>query len=338
MERETLGRFLGRTSVVLAVVLVLVTFWRTTENPRTDDATVRANYVGIAAEVGGRIVEIHVRDEQAVEKGDLLVRIDPSSYEIALARAQATLAVTRRDVSSYEENAAAAGAAVERAEAQLASAEDHLRRIEPLLARQFVTAEEVDQARRSRDAAAAAVAEARAQQARAKDAIGNVGDMNARIRAAEEAVHAAELDLFHCRVVAPFSGKVVNLTISEGAFARPGIELFTLVDTRTWWVVANFRETELPHIPDGAAADVFLHSRPARRYRGTVVGLGWAVLPENGSSTAGLPQVGRALDWVRLAARFPVRIRVDDADDAFRLGASAIVTVHGNAKRGSETP
>jgi len=338
MDRETLGRLIGRTSVVLAVVLVVVTFWRTTQNPRTDDATVRANFVGIAPEVGGRIVEIHVRDEQEVEKGDLLVLIDPSSYEIALARAKATLGVTRMDVSSLEKSASAAGAAVDRADAQLRTAEDHLRRIEPLLERQFVTAEDVDDARRSRDAAAAAVVEARDQQARAKDSIGNVGDMNARVRAAEEAVNAAELDLFHCRVVAPFRGKVVNLTISEGAFARPGAELFTLVDTRTWWVVANFRETELPHIPDGAAADVFLHSRPSRRYHGTVVGLGWAVLPENGSSSMGLPRVDRALDWVRLAARFPVRIRVEDPDDAFRLGASAIVTVHGSEKNGSEKP
>jgi len=338
MTRETLGRLLARTSVVLAVTLVLVTFWRTTRNPRTDNATLRANYIGVAAEVGGRIVEIHARNEEPVEKGALLLLIDPRPYEIALARAKATLAVTRRDVSSLEESAAAAGAAVVRAEAQLASTADHLRRIEPLLARQFVTADEVDQVRRSRDAAAAAVGEARAQQARANDAIGNVGDMNARIRAAEEAVNAAELDLFHCRVVAPFSGKVVNLTISEGAYAHPGGELFTLVDTRTWWVVANFRETELPHIPVGAAADVFLHSRPGRRYRGTVVGLGWAVLPENGSSAEGLPQVERALDWVRLAARFPVRIRVDDPDETFRLGASAIVTVRGGAASGSETP
>jgi multidrug efflux system membrane fusion protein len=335
MDREKLGRFLGRTSVVLAAILVLVTVWRTTDNPRTDDATLRANFVGIAAEVAGRVVEIHVRDEQAVEKGDLLVLIDPSSYDIALARAKAALAVTHTEVSSLENSAAAAGAAVDRAEAQLHNAEDHLQRIEPLLARQFVTAEDVDQARRSRDAAAAAVVEARDQQARAKDAIGNVGDMNARIRAAEEAVNAAALDLSRCRVIAPFRGKVVNLTISEGAYARPGVELFTLVDTRMWWVVANFRETELRHIPDGAAADVFLHSRPSRRYHGTVVGLGWAVAPENGSSAMGLPQVARALDWVRLAARFPVRIQVDDPDDTFRLGASAIVTVHSNRRGGS---
>ena len=273
-----------------------------------------------------------------MEKGDLLFVIDPSSYEIALARAQATLAVTRRDVSSYEESAAAAGAAVERAEAQLLTAEDHLRRIEPLLARQFVTAEEVDQARRSRDAAAAAVAEARAQQARAKDAIGNVGDMNARIRAAEEAVHAAELDLFHCRVVAPFSGKVVNLTISEGAFARPGVELFTLVDHANLVGRGQLSRDRAATHPGRCCGRRFppLAPSPALPRNGGRARLGGS--PGERLEHGG-PAPGRARTRLGTArSAVPVRIRVDDADDAFHLGASAIVTVHGNAKRGPGTP
>jgi multidrug efflux system membrane fusion protein len=94
-------------------------------------------------------------------------------------------------------------------------------------------------------------------------------------------------------------------------------------------VVANFRETQLQHIPAGAAADLYLQSRPGKHFRGTVVGLGWAVLPENGTSVNGLPRVERSLDWIRLAARFPVRIQVDDPDDSFRVGASAVATVRG---------
>ena len=110
---------------------------------------------------------------------------------------------------------------------------------------------------------------------------------------------------------------------------RTGVEVFTLVDTSTWYVIANFRETQLRHIPPDAPVDLYLQSRPGRRFRGTVVGLGWAVLPENGTSVMGLPRVERSLDWIRLAARFPVRIKVEDPDDSFRLGASAIATVHG---------
>jgi multidrug efflux system membrane fusion protein len=130
-------------------------------------------------------------------------------------------------------------------------------------------------------------------------------------------------------VVAPFAGKVVNLNISEGAFARAGTDVFALVDTRTWYVVANFRETQLRHIAAGSTADLYLQSQPRKHFRGTVVGLGWAVLPENGTSVNGLPRVERSLDWIRLAARFPVRIQVEDPDDSFRLGASAVATVRG---------
>ena len=157
--------------------------------------------------------------------------------------------------------------------------------------------------------------------------------MNARVAAAEAAVHSAELDLEYTRVLAPFSGRVVNLNISIGAFARAGTEVFTLVDIATWYVMANFRETQLRHIPAGAPVDIYLQSHPGRHFRGTVVGLGWAVLPDNGTSVNGLPRVERSLDWIRLAARFPVRIKVEDPDESFRVGASAVATVHGTLKR-----
>src|SRR5262245_1746562 len=134
--------------------------------------------------------------------------------------------------------------------------------------------------------------------------------MNERVAAAEAALHAASLDLAYCRVTAPFSGRVVNLNVSVGAFARAGVDVSTLVDTGTWYVMANFRETQLRHIAAGAPADVYLQSQPGKRFRGTVVGLGWAVLPENGTSVGGLPKVEKSIDWVRLAARFPLRLKV----------------------------
>jgi multidrug efflux system membrane fusion protein len=161
------------------------------------------------------------------------------------------------------------------------------------------------------------------------DAVGQVANFNARIAAAEATVHAAELDLGYCRVHAPFSGKVVNLNISTGAFAKAGMEVFTLVDNSTWYVIANFRETEVRHIQAGTPADIYLQSQPGRHFRGTVVGLGWAVLPDNGTSVMGLPNVERSLEWIRLATRFPVRIKVEDPNDSFRIGASAVATVSG---------
>ena len=350
-----IGRVTGAVIVLSAAIAVVVSVlqWRT--RPQTDDATVRANFVGIAPQVSGHIVELPVRDNQLVNKGDLLFVIDPRPYEIARERAQATLALTRTEVDGLMDGAATALAGVSKAEAQLSAsasdvvrletqlrhADDHLKRLEPLLPQQFVTVDRLEEARTQRDASAAALASTRAQHAateaalrqartersRARAVVGQVEGTNARVAAAEAALHAAELDLSYCRVLAPFTGKVVNLNISEGAFARAGTEVFVLVDTRTWYVVANFRETQLQHIPAGATADLYLQSQPGKHFRGTVVGLGWAVLPENGTSVNGLPRVERSLDWIRLAARFPVRIQVDDPDDSFHLGASAVATV-----------
>jgi multidrug resistance efflux pump len=361
--RRTVGRIVGVSIVGGAAIAVAATLLLRETRPQTDDATVRANFIGIAPQVSGHIVELKVRDHQQVKEGDLLFQVDPRPYEIALERARATLALTRHEVDGLRNGAATAAAGVARAEAQLTAsaaevarletqfqhADDHLRRLEPLLPRQFVTADRLEEARTQRDAAEAALNATRAQhgateaalrqasteRARALDAVGESEGTNARVAAAEAAVHAAELDLSYCRVVAPFTGKVVNMSISKGAFARAGADVFTLVDTGTWYVVANFRETQLRHVPDGAKADVYLQSQPGKHFRGTVVGLGWAVLPENGTSVMGLPRVERSLDWIRLAARFPVRIQVDDPDDSFRLGASAVATVHGTLRSAS---
>jgi len=381
--RRVIGRALGIGIVAAAAIMIVVTLlqWRT--RPQTDDATVRANFVGIAPQVNGHIVELHVRDNQIVKEGELLFLIDPRPYQIALERARATLALTRKDVDGLKNGAATAVAGVSKAEAQLNAsasevtrreidpvvadaeitrleaqfqhADEHLKRMEPLLPLQFVTTDRVEEARTQRASTLAALNEAQArkraalaglastraqhiateaalqqahtERARAQDAIGQSEGTNARIAAAEAAVHAAELDLSYCQVRAPFTGLVVNMNISNGAFARAGSEVFTLVDTRTWYVVANFRETQLRHIPAGAPVDLYLQSQPSKHFRGSVVGLGWAVLPENGTSVNGLPRVERSLDWIRLAARFPIRIKVDNPDDSFRIGASAVATV-----------
>ena len=418
--RRVVGRLLGGLIVAGAAIAVVVAVLLFTARPQTDDATLRANFVGMAPQASGHIVELHVRDNQHVHEGDLLFVVDPRPYEIALARARASLALTRKDVEGLQKgvttadagiaraaaqlNASAADivrreadpvaadaeiarlqaqrvaseAASQRARAELRNAENHLARLEPLLPDKFVTEDKVDEARTRRVstamaaeqartsvlAADAALDEARArkkaavatlaatraqhlateaalqqsksERARAEDAVGQVANMNARIAGAEAAVRSAELDLQYTRVRAPFSGRVVNLNISTGAFARSGVEVFTLVDTSTWYVIANFRETQLRYIPAEAPVDLYLQSQPGRHFRGTVVGLGWAVLPENGTSVNGLPRVERSLDWIRLAARFPVRIKVENPDESFRIGASAVATVYGSRERMSQ--
>src|SRR3989441_7813833 len=127
--RRLAGRVTGAAIVAGAAIAVVVTLLQWETRPQTDDATVRANFIGITPQVSGHIVELRVRDNQEVKEGDLLILIDPRPYEITLARARASLAMTRKDVAGLRSGVASAEAGVSRAAAQLhASAADVARR------------------------------------------------------------------------------------------------------------------------------------------------------------------------------------------------------------------
>jgi len=359
-NRRRIGLGISFAIILASVVVAVIAVWAYDYRPQTDDATIRANFIGIAPHASGHIVELHVKDNQFVKEGDLLFVVDPRPYEHSVATAKAQLVLAHKQVDGAEKALLASDASIARAEAQRAAAEatvhraeadfknsdDHLKRLEPLLAKDFTTTDQVESARtrqliaadaveeaqKNLIAAIAGVGQAKAERLRTEDAIGQEGDINGHIAQAEAQLREAELNLEYCRVRAPFSGKVVNFNISLGEFARVGVDVFTLVDTRTWYVVANFRETQLKHIEEGAPAETYLQFKGGKRFKGKVVGLAWAVVPEDGTSAIGLPSVPRNLDWVRLAQRFPVRIQVQNPDDSFRVGASAVVTITGPAK------
>jgi len=383
-----IGRIIGIAIVIGAVAASVYAFRLNFVRPRTDDAAIRANIVGIAPQVSGPIVDLRVTDNQFVKQGDLLFAIDCRPYQARLDRARADLALTVKEVEAQrktiassnseiarreaslaaatagtnrsDQERAAAEAAVAKLQAEAAYAEDYLHRVERLVDRQFVTTDKVAEARSRRDASAAAVQEAqrrlRAAEAgveydmaqrrgaaraveqsrhdvsRAQDLLAQVGDVNARIQAAEASVRAAELDVGYCRVTAPFDAYVTNLNIAVGEYARQGQQIFALVDNRAWYVLANFRETYMSSIKPGMEADVYLLSYPGRRFRGVVQGIGWANKPQDGGTVGVLPEVQQTLNWVRLANRFQVRIRLDerDAEHPFRMGTTAVVTVLGS--------
>jgi len=149
------------------------------------------------------------------------------------------------------------------------------------------------------------------------------------------AIDTAQYNFDNCNVYAPFDARVTNLTISEGAYAHEGQQVFTLIDTRVWWAVANFRETQLRHIHPGMTASVYVLSRPNIRFEGVVDSVGFGVTPDAdiiGRLTQGLPDVQRTLNWVHLASRFPVRVRINaNPNDLFRLGESAVVEIRGES-------
>jgi multidrug efflux system membrane fusion protein len=130
-----------------------------------------------------------------------------------------------------------------------------------------------------------------------------------------------------------FDARVTNLNISEGAFAHVGQQVFTLIDARTWWALANFRETQLRDIQPGMHAEVYIPSRSNVRFTGVVDSIGFGVTPDAdviGRLEPGLPDVQRTLNWVHLAARYPVRVRIENPPaDLFRVGETSVVTIQG---------
>ena len=138
-------------------------------------------------------------------------------------------------------------------------------------------------------------------------------------------------------VRAPFDAYVTNLNIAVGQYANQGQEIFALIDDRVWYVMANFRESFLGHIAPGMEADVYLIAYPSRRFRGRVQGVGWGLYQQHGASVGVLPAVEPTLNWVRLAQRFPVRIRLEppDPERPYRMGATAVVTILGKPADGA---
>jgi membrane fusion protein, multidrug efflux system len=394
-----LGRALSIGVMFCTVVVALVVVHQVNVYPRTDDAEVFANYIGMAPLVNGPVMHLYVADNQLVKVGAPLFDIDDRPYAYALAHARSdqlalkgqigderriiagkssAVDVARAGALSAEASLAHAGAAVEQAKADVANAKaavertnaeleyasNNLHRIEPLLRRQFVTVDQVDQARtlqisRSQTASQAKsqlaltqagllAAEAQFKQAQAvldqshqqvqeaSHDVTTLEPLEGQLPGKQAAIDTAEYDFDNCHVVAPFDARVTNLTISQGEYAHAGQHLFTLIDNRVWWVVANFRETQLHHIRPGMLADVYVMSRPTVRYKGVVDSVGFGVTPDTdlvGKLTApGLPDVQRTLNWVHLASRFPVRIRIEhNPSDVFRLGESATVIIRGEA-------
>jgi multidrug efflux system membrane fusion protein len=281
----------------------------------------------------------------------------------AVGTAKAGVTGSQSGISAAEASYLAARAAVEHAQAAQSSAEAQLKfaqndydRIAPLLVKHYVTVQQVDQtqttlrvAKQTFQEASSQLLQAQAQEAmalatkqtasanfqasqsklgEAQHTVDNLVTLMAERPNREAKVHQAELNLEWCYVRAPFDGYVTNMNISQGAYAHVGTPMFTLIDTSTWWVLSNYRESKLKHIQPGMHVEVYLMEHPTQRFDGVVDSIGRGIFPEDGAVANGFPAVDRTLNWVHLSARFPVRIRVINPDpNLFRVGATAITIV-----------
>jgi multidrug efflux system membrane fusion protein len=325
------GRLIGLT-IILAGMAAAVTVARMSSgNPRTDDAYVSANVIGIAPHVQGPLVQLNVVDNQPVEANDLLFVIDPRPYEAELQRAQGELIVAQAEVSGIEQAIAAARAEVMRLRADMVYARTHAGRLEPLVGGRFISADQYQEAVTRARSLDAAVQHAQSQLAQQEKLLAQQGDVNGRLETAKARVRLAELNVAYCYVRAPFKGLVTNLNISVGDYAHVGERVFALVDRRMWYVLGNYLETLLPAIEPGMEARVNLVGYPGRTFHGVVQGIAWSVLSPSGQDAGLLPKIYPTLNWARLAQRIPVRIILDapPSDAPFRMGMTAVATITG---------
>ena len=288
-------------------------------------AYVRSDLVAVAPQVTGRIVAVHVVDNQTVKQGDRLIDIDPAPFQFAVAkrqaeidRAQAELAVDRDNLTAAQDALSAATAAADFArltqqrmanlartsdasQAQLDAADDTLTRAEA--------------AARERTADAARI--------RAQFAV-----HQAMLQAAEAAMATAQWQLGRTQLVAPVAGTINNLTLQPGDQARADEPLIGIVAANAWRIIANYKQSYLPLFRVGLTAWVWLDSNPWQFHRGRITGVARGISRTEGEDKL-LPYVAPTTDWIRLQHRFPVTITlVDPAPDlTLYMGADARVVI-----------
>jgi membrane fusion protein (multidrug efflux system) len=333
--------------------------WRTS----TDDAYVGGDIVGVTPLTSGTVVGIYADVTQAVNEGQLLVRLDDSDARLALDGAEAALASAVREVrglyalnrgnvpliAQRRADLARAQADLARAEAALAEAESEYKRREALVKENFVSPENLQSAQTARDAARAQHAAARSAVKASSEAIAQTMDeavvsrarvdntsleTHPNVRVAAVRVREAALALARTRVLAPASGQVAKRAVQVGALVKPGDPLMALVPLDAVWLDANFKETQLRHVRIGQPATISTDF-----YGGSVVfhGRVLGLTPGTGASFALLPPQNATGNWVKIVQRLPVRIALDPHElraHPLRVGLSVDATIDTHDRSG----
>lgn len=352
-------KYLFTGSVVLfAAVAVFFRYRHYVNNPWTRNGQVSANVVEITPRVSGPVVSLCVKDNEYVEAGDLLFRIDPRTFEAALDEASAQYDIARDNYQAQLKEIREASSAVEAAknvvlrakstikqlDSEIRKNEAELERQKELLPQKATSQRSMDWAKASYDisverrkGAVSALAQAEASldqseaalgKARAK--LGQTGDANASIRAAQAALEQARLNLEFTLVRASVDGYVTNLNVSLGTHAVANEPALALVDVNSFRVYGFFKETSISRISKGDRAIVTLMAYPDKPIEGYVDSLGWGIAQDDGSTGFELlPNVSPTFEWIRLAQRVPVRVHFDQVpeDVELRIGTTASVLI-----------
>jgi multidrug efflux system membrane fusion protein len=287
----------------------------------TNDAYVRSDLIGVAPEVTGRIVAVHVVDNQTVRKGDLLVTIDPTPFQLVVAQKQAEIEEARAQVAADQDTIAAAQDALTAATAAFEFARVTQERTARLTSTGDVSRQQLDQANDNLQRAQAEVSSEQAAIAKAHA----TADLHRAVQARAEAEMAtAQWELSRTHMAAPADGTINNLTVRVGDTAQENVPLIGIVDAHAWRIIANYKQDYIRGFELGRTAWVWLDSQPWHFHRARIDGIARGISRDAEPSKL-LPYVAPTTDWIRLQRRFPVTITLVDPPPSLKLymGADA---------------
>lgn len=305
------GRNWVRTFVMLIVPALLIIggayMWLTSGGSvSTDDAQVKQDIVSVSPQVNGQIVEALVRNGARVKRGDLLFRIDPQPYRVALEQAEATLASARLQTHVLETTAAGTSGDIAGAEANLSIQRNALGRQQALLRQGFTTRAAYEDALNEVKKAETQLADARARAANASAAV--APGEQPQIAQAQAAVDKAKLDLERTDVRAPMDGVIENADkLQVGQMAVLGVGMVSLVHSTAAWVEANFKEKDVGRMIPGQKATIQVDAYGGQKFPAHVQSIGAGT----GSEFSLLPAQNANGNWVKVTQRVPVRIAFD---------------------------
>ncbi|MGB5446323.1 MAG: HlyD family secretion protein [Psychromonas sp.] len=317
--------------VTVAICIVYLLGGRFVE---TDNAYVKADKVPVSSQVKGMIKEVLVTENQEVELGQLLFRIDPASFEVAVAQAQASLSLVRTDLAALKASYFEKLSEIELEKTRLIFAEKQQVRQQGLIARNFVSGSQFDDAKQEADIAKQRIQVLKQDLKRIAETLGGSVDSPAEEHpsylAAASVLNQAKLDLDRVNVRAPLSG-VVSQIPKPGQYANIGNATMALVANQQPWIEANFTETDLTHIQKGQQVTIYIDTYPDLKWTGKVE----SISPATGSEFSVIPAQNATGNWVKITQRVPVRVRLDNLDGLPPLfaGLSAIVEIDTGHKR-----